>query len=60
MGRIERDRELARRRKRKTKLTKLREKYAKAGSRAEKEAIAEKVRKISPLTRLEEPEQAQT
>lgn len=59
MGRIERDRELARRRKRRSKLKKLREKYAKATTRADKEAIAEKVRKISPFARLEEPEQAQ-
>lgn len=54
MPRVERDRELARRRHRRKKLKKLREKFAKASDRAEKEAIAEKVRKISPFVALEE------
>ncbi len=55
MPRVERGRELARKRKRKEKLRKYREKFAKATDRAEKEAIIEKVRKISPLMTLEEP-----
>lgn len=55
MPRVERDRELARRRNRKKKLTKLRKKYAEASDRAEKEAVVEKLRKISPFAVLEEP-----
>ncbi len=54
MPRVERSRELARKRKRKAKLKKLRVKYANAGDRAEKEAIQEKVRRISPFVNLEE------
>ena len=53
MGRIERTRELAQRRARRKKLKKLRAKYAEAGSDAEKQAIAEKVRKVSPFAELE-------
>jgi Family of unknown function (DUF6800) len=52
MPRVERARELARRRKRKTKLKKLRVKFAKAGDRAEREAVQEKVRRISPFVKL--------
>ena len=55
MPRVERDRELARRRKRKKQVAKLRKKYAGASDRAEKEAIVEKMRKVSPFTVLEEP-----
>ena len=54
MPRDERSRELARKRQRKAKLKKLRAKFAKATDRAEREAIEEKVRKISPFTALEE------
>lgn len=58
MPRVERDRELARRRQRKKKLIKLRKKYAEASDRAEREAIEEKVRKISPFAVLEEPKKS--
>jgi hypothetical protein len=53
MGRIERSRELARRRTRRAKLKKLRTKYAQAESDTEKAAIREKVSKISPLVTLD-------
>lgn len=56
MGRVERDREIARRRHRRAKLKKLRAKYAEADSRAAKDAIAEKVRRISPLVDLKSEE----
>ena len=54
MGRVERGRELARKRKRREKLKKLRTKFAKAATPAEKSEIQDKVRKISPFTVLEE------
>ena len=57
MGRIERTREIARRRTRRVKLTKLRERYAKATSPADKQALAAKVRRISPFAVLEESAQ---
>lgn len=53
MGRSERQRELARRRKRGEQLKKYREKFANAKSQGDKEAIIEKVFRISPLVRLE-------
>ena len=53
MGRVERGRELARKRKRREKLKKLRVKYAKATSAAEKAEIEAKARKISPFASLE-------
>lgn len=49
MGRIERQRELARRRSRKVKLNKLRAKFAKATDGGTKELILQKVRRISPF-----------
>ena len=49
MGRVERDREIARRRVRRTKLKKLRAKYMAAKTPAEKEGIFLKARKVSPL-----------
>jgi hypothetical protein len=55
MGRVERDREIARRRSRRTKLKKLRTRYAKATDQASKSAIVEKVRRLSPFAVLEEP-----
>jgi len=55
MGRVERDREIARRRTRRVKLKKLRVLYAKADSRNEKDEILLKARKISPFVVLEEP-----
>lgn len=51
--RIERDRELARKRQKKAKLKKLETKFAKA-SAADKQLIADKVRRISPFINLEE------
>jgi hypothetical protein len=53
MGRVERGRELARKRKRRETLKKLRVKYAKAASPAEKAEIEAKARKISPFASLE-------
>jgi hypothetical protein len=54
MGRIERTREIARRRTRRSKLKKLRKSYTKANGQREKEEILEKARKISPFANLEE------
>jgi hypothetical protein len=54
MPRIERDRELARSRKRKVQLKKFTARYAKATSHADKEVIAAKVRRMSPFFNLEE------
>jgi hypothetical protein len=56
MGRVERDREIARRRARGAKLKKLKLRYAKATDQASKNAIRDKVRRISPFATLEEPE----
>ncbi|MBW3542091.1 MAG: hypothetical protein KY476_17615 [Planctomycetes bacterium] len=53
MGRIERSRELARRRKRRVKLKKLRERFAKADSRSERNALLQKARRVSPFVDLE-------
>lgn len=55
MGRIERSREIARRRTRRAKLQKLRVKFAKATDNDEKEAIQAKVRRLSPFASLELP-----
>jgi hypothetical protein len=54
MGRREKDRELARKRVRKAKLKKFRKAYAAAKTGAEKQAIQEKVFRISPFAVLEE------
>ncbi len=54
MGRVERTREIARRRTRKVKLQKLRAKYAAAKSDSTKAEIMEKVRRISPLATMDE------
>jgi hypothetical protein len=54
MGRVERDREIARRRSRRAKLKKLRTRFAKATDQAAKNAIIEKVRRLSPFAQLEE------
>ncbi len=53
MGRVERDRELARRRHRREKLRKLRAKYAQATDPAEKQRIKEKVFRLSPFVDLD-------
>jgi hypothetical protein len=55
MGRVERDREIARRRTRRTKLKKLRERFSKATDQATKSLIIAKARRISPFAVLEEP-----
>jgi hypothetical protein len=55
MGRVERDREIARRRARRTKLKKLKLRYAKATDQASKNAILAKVRRISPFAQVEQP-----
>jgi hypothetical protein len=49
MGRVERQRELARKRTRRVKLKKLRTRHAAAKSDTEKKAIVEKARRVSPL-----------
>lgn len=53
MPRIERDRELARRRHRKQKIRKLISRYIQASNQADKQAIAAKVRRLSPLYDIE-------
>jgi len=54
MGRVERTREIARRRSRRTKLRKLRDKYAKATSADEKQTLVAKARRLSPFANLDE------
>ena len=53
MGRVERDREIARRRHRRNKLQKLRKQFAASSNKRQKQAIVEKVQRISPLVDLE-------
>ncbi|MEX1230570.1 MAG: DUF6800 family protein [Planctomycetaceae bacterium] len=53
MGRVERDREIARRRVRGVKLKKLRAKYAASKDPDTRALIAAKVRRISPFASLE-------
>jgi hypothetical protein len=53
MGRCQRERELARRRKRGQQLKKFRAKFAKAKTQGDKDAIIEKVFRISPFVELE-------
>ncbi len=53
MGRVERTREIFRRRTRRTKLKKLRAQYAKAGSTSEKQEILSKAQRISPFVRFD-------
>lgn len=55
MGRVERQREIARRRVRRVKLKKLREKYAASKDPDTRTRIAEKVRRISPFLNLDAP-----
>lgn len=54
MGRVERSRELARKRKRKAQIKKLRTEYAAAKSSDSKASILEKARKMSPFIEFEE------
>ena len=53
MGRVERDREIARRRTRRAKLKKLRAKYEAAQSQSEKDEIFAKARRLSPFIEFE-------
>ncbi len=53
MGRVERDREIARRRSRRAKLKKLRAKYQAATTQADKDAIFAKAQKVSPFVEFE-------
>ena len=53
MGRVEGQRELARKRKRREQLKKFRARFAKAKTQGDKEAIIEKVFRISPFAVLE-------
>lgn len=55
MGRVERDREIARRRSRREKLQKLKVKYSKASNEGEKAEIQAKIRRLSPFVKIEEP-----
>jgi len=55
MGRVERDREIARKRARRSKLKKLKLRYSKATDQASKNAILAKVRRISPFAHIEAP-----
>ena len=54
MGRIERTREIARRRNRRAKLKKLRKQFAKAQSATEKAEIQAKAHRVSPFAALGE------
>lgn len=54
MGRVERDREIARRRNRRAKLKRLRKQYAQAGDQGKKTEIVAKVRRISPFANLDQ------
>lgn len=54
MGRVERSRELARRRTRRAKLKKLKTRFAAATSEAERAEIAAKVRRLSPFVELDQ------
>ena len=54
MGRLERTREIARRRKRRVQLSKLRTRYTAATSESERVEILAKARRMSPLVILEE------
>ncbi len=53
MGRVERDREIARRRARRAKVRKLRQRYEAAKTATEKNEIREKMLRVSPLVVLE-------
>lgn len=54
MGRIERTREIARRRNRQAKLKKLRQRFANAKTEAEKDEIQAKAYRVSPFMKLGE------
>ncbi|VAX39827.1 hypothetical protein MNBD_PLANCTO02-2676 [hydrothermal vent metagenome] len=54
MGRIERTREIAQRRKRRKTLAKLRKEYSEAKTEADKLRIFAKARRVSPFVEFEE------
>jgi len=54
MGRIERSREIARRRARKVKIQKLRARFAVAKTDADKAALVEKLYRVSPFASFEQ------
>lgn len=53
MGRVERQREIARRRSRRVKLKKLRTRFSAAKTETDKSAIRTKVQRLSPFVVLE-------
>jgi len=53
MGRVERDREIARRRTRRAKLKRLRARFDAAQTQTEKDEIFAKARRLSPLVSFE-------
>ena len=55
MGRVERSREIARRRTRRAKLKKLRAKFAAAKTESEKDTLRDKAFRVSPLASLDDP-----
>lgn len=55
MGSVERTRELRRKRARKSKLKKLRARFAVAPNETERKIILEKARRVSPLVTFEQP-----
>ena len=55
MGRLERSREIARRRTRRVKLKKLRTKFAAAKTQAEKDVLLAKCHRLSPFAELTLP-----
>ena len=55
MGRVERSREIARRRKRRVQIKKMRARYAAATSEGEKAEVLAKARRMSPFLEMEEP-----
>ncbi len=54
MGRVERGREIARRRKRRDTVKKIRFQYSQAKTESEKEDLRAKMRKVSPFVNLDE------
>ena len=54
MGRVERGREIARRRTRRAKVKKLRARYAAAKNEGDKAEIVAKMRRLSPFVTLED------
>ena len=53
MGRVERSREIARRRARRAKLTKLKKRYAAAKTQSDKTELEAKIKKVSPFVTID-------